>query len=192
MTEERRLVAVLALDVVGYSRMMERDESGTLQRLEALSRILQDDAEGSEVLARAALARNPRYDVGHLTLAVALRRLGRNEEAKNVLTAFNQLRPNATTATIARFRPGRRRPSSRATTAISTISPRSACRGNDPGARPPPLIPSPSARRRRTAPRMFGRRPAARPAIRIPARCGSRPSPNWRCSIARAPCGAAP
>ena len=30
---ERRLAAILAADVVGYSRLMERDEEGTLERL---------------------------------------------------------------------------------------------------------------------------------------------------------------
>ncbi len=30
---ERRLAAILAADVVGYSRLMERDEAGTLERL---------------------------------------------------------------------------------------------------------------------------------------------------------------
>ena len=32
---ERRLAAILAADVVGYSRLMERDEAGTLERLKA-------------------------------------------------------------------------------------------------------------------------------------------------------------
>jgi adenylate cyclase len=32
---ERRLAAILAADVVGYSRLMERDEDGTLGRLKA-------------------------------------------------------------------------------------------------------------------------------------------------------------
>jgi len=39
MTEERvqrRLAAILAADVVGYSRLMEQDEAGTLARLQAL------------------------------------------------------------------------------------------------------------------------------------------------------------
>ena len=30
---DRRLAAVMAADVVGYSRLMERDEAGTLARL---------------------------------------------------------------------------------------------------------------------------------------------------------------
>ncbi|HEX9771670.1 MAG TPA: adenylate/guanylate cyclase domain-containing protein [Kiloniellales bacterium] len=37
---ERRLVAILAADVVGYSRLMGADESGTLQRLKSLRKEL--------------------------------------------------------------------------------------------------------------------------------------------------------
>ena len=32
---DRRLAAILAADVVGYSRLIERDEAGTLERLKA-------------------------------------------------------------------------------------------------------------------------------------------------------------
>src|SRR5215510_12983444 len=32
---ERRLAAILAIDVVGYSRLMEQDEAGTFDRLRA-------------------------------------------------------------------------------------------------------------------------------------------------------------
>ena len=39
---ERRLTAILAADVVGYSRLMGRDEAGTLARLRALRRELID------------------------------------------------------------------------------------------------------------------------------------------------------
>jgi adenylate cyclase len=39
---ERRLAAILAADVAGYSRLMERDEAGTLARLRALRRELID------------------------------------------------------------------------------------------------------------------------------------------------------
>ena len=34
----RRLAAILAADVVGFSSMMERDEEGTLRRLKATQR----------------------------------------------------------------------------------------------------------------------------------------------------------
>ena len=37
---ERRLAAILAADVAGYSRLMERDEAGTLERLKAHHREL--------------------------------------------------------------------------------------------------------------------------------------------------------
>ena len=37
---ERRLAAILAADVVGYSRLMGMDEAGTLRRLKALRRDL--------------------------------------------------------------------------------------------------------------------------------------------------------
>src|SRR3954470_5764834 len=39
---ERRLVAVLAADVAGYSRLMGKDEEGTLARLKAARRSLVD------------------------------------------------------------------------------------------------------------------------------------------------------
>jgi adenylate cyclase len=40
--EQRRLAAIVAVDVVGYSRLMGRDESGTLAALKALRRELVD------------------------------------------------------------------------------------------------------------------------------------------------------
>ena len=33
---ERRVLAILAADVVGYSRLMEADEAGTIARLRAV------------------------------------------------------------------------------------------------------------------------------------------------------------
>ena len=41
---QRRLAAILAADVVGYSRLMEADEAGTLARLNALRSELFDPA----------------------------------------------------------------------------------------------------------------------------------------------------
>src|SRR5437660_5621388 len=40
--EQRRLAAIVAVDVVGYSRLMGRDESGTLAALKAVRRELVD------------------------------------------------------------------------------------------------------------------------------------------------------
>jgi tetratricopeptide (TPR) repeat protein len=42
MTATRRLAAILAADVTGYSRLMGADEEGTLERLKALHRDLLD------------------------------------------------------------------------------------------------------------------------------------------------------
>jgi adenylate cyclase len=39
---ERRLAAVLAADVAGYSRLMGADEEGTLARLKAIKKALLD------------------------------------------------------------------------------------------------------------------------------------------------------
>ena len=42
MVQTRRLAAILAADVAGYSRLMGADEEGTLERLKALRRELFD------------------------------------------------------------------------------------------------------------------------------------------------------
>jgi adenylate cyclase len=42
MSQTRRLAAILAADVAGYSRLMGVDEEGTLERLKALRRELLD------------------------------------------------------------------------------------------------------------------------------------------------------
>ena len=42
MTTTRRLAAILAADVAGYSRLMGADEEGTLERLKGLRRDLID------------------------------------------------------------------------------------------------------------------------------------------------------
>jgi adenylate cyclase len=39
---ERRVAAILAADIAGYSRLMGADEEGTLERLKALRRELLD------------------------------------------------------------------------------------------------------------------------------------------------------
>ena len=42
MSQTRRLAAILAADVAGYSRLMGEDEEGTLARLKAIRRELAD------------------------------------------------------------------------------------------------------------------------------------------------------
>ena len=44
MASSRRLAAILAADVAGYSRLMGADEEGTLERLKALRGELLDPA----------------------------------------------------------------------------------------------------------------------------------------------------
>jgi adenylate cyclase len=39
MSQTRRLAAILAADVAGYSRLMGADEEGTLERLKAPRRV---------------------------------------------------------------------------------------------------------------------------------------------------------
>jgi class 3 adenylate cyclase len=46
MTATRRLAAILAADVAGYSRLMGADEEGTLERLKVLRRELIDPKMG--------------------------------------------------------------------------------------------------------------------------------------------------
>jgi class 3 adenylate cyclase len=47
MTEQRRLAAIVSADVAGYSRLMGRDESGTLAALKALRKEVLDPAIAS-------------------------------------------------------------------------------------------------------------------------------------------------
>ena len=42
MSQARRLAAILAADIAGYSRLMGADEEGTLERLKVLRRELLD------------------------------------------------------------------------------------------------------------------------------------------------------
>ena len=54
---ERKLAAILSADVVGYSRLMERDEAGTLARLQALRRVFETDQYGVEQLSDSLVRR---------------------------------------------------------------------------------------------------------------------------------------
>ena len=91
MAATRRLAAILAADVAGYSRLMGADEEGTLERLKALRRELVDPKiiralayvgqstragwEEAEALCRRAIAIAPDYGQAHSLLAwVILRR----------------------------------------------------------------------------------------------------------------------
>jgi class 3 adenylate cyclase len=52
---ERRLTAILAADVVGYSRLMGEDEEGTLAALKAIRRELVDPRQKSAFPAKAGI-----------------------------------------------------------------------------------------------------------------------------------------
>ena len=45
--EQRKLAAIIAADIVGYSRLMGRDESGTLAALKAIRQKVVNPAVGS-------------------------------------------------------------------------------------------------------------------------------------------------
>jgi hypothetical protein len=57
---ERRLAAILAADVAGYSRLMERDEAGTLARLKTLRRDSSIRSSSSTTAASPELTRRLR------------------------------------------------------------------------------------------------------------------------------------
>jgi hypothetical protein len=57
--EQRKLAAILAADVVGYSRLMGRDESGTLERLGHLIADRSSLIEERQRLHRAVLPLSP-------------------------------------------------------------------------------------------------------------------------------------
>ena len=44
MTEQRRLAAIVSADIAGYSRLMGRDESGTLAAFKSLRQEIVDPA----------------------------------------------------------------------------------------------------------------------------------------------------
>ena len=60
MNQTRRLAAILAADVAGYSRLMGADEEDTLERLKALRRELLDPTIAEHRAACPGPARGPR------------------------------------------------------------------------------------------------------------------------------------
>jgi len=68
MNTTRRLAAILAADVAGYSRLMGVDEEGTLERLKALRRELLDPKIAEHHGRIVAHLRRRRKD-HHITVA---------------------------------------------------------------------------------------------------------------------------
>ena len=60
---QRRLAAILAADMVGYSRLMEKDEAGTVARLKSDRSELIDPAISSHGGQIVHLAGHPRHPV---------------------------------------------------------------------------------------------------------------------------------
>ena len=63
MSQTRRLAAILAADVAGYSRLMGADEEGTLERLKALRRELVDPKIAEHQRPHPRSSRGPRRPV---------------------------------------------------------------------------------------------------------------------------------
>lgn len=98
---ERRLSAITAADVAGYSRLMEADEAGTLARLKA-ARAEAIDPALAEHGGRLVMATGD----GHLVAfpsAVAAAECavaGRNEEARLEAAERLSMAPSPTVATV--------------------------------------------------------------------------------------------
>ena len=132
---ERRLAAILAGDVAGYSRLMGADEEGTLARLNAHRRefleptiaahrgrivkrtgdgILIEFASAVERFAEAmncakqAIEFNPNFPDSYWTLTAAAAHLGQINEAQAALERFVRLLPGLKLGDPRLIRPFRR------------------------------------------------------------------------------------
>jgi hypothetical protein len=84
---ERRLAAVLAADVAGYSRLMGADEVRTARTLR-------------EVAGKKAVRQNPSYSVAYRCLASAFAHLGRHAEAREAAARLLELDPAFTISSL--------------------------------------------------------------------------------------------
>ena len=105
MTEERlqgRLAAILSADVVGYSRLMAVDETGTLSRLKTLRAVLIDptiaDHSGRivKLMGDGSLVEFSSA-VNAVTCAIAIQRKIREHNAGNVQTNPKDFLPECCT-----------------------------------------------------------------------------------------------
>ena len=114
---ERRLAAILAADVAGYSRLMGEDEAGTLARLNALRRELIDpqvaDHKGRIVKTTGD---GLLIEFPSVVEAVACANMNRVEEAREAVHEWIEAQP---WQTIARYRTGYSRFSSPEMVAIN-------------------------------------------------------------------------
>ena len=91
---ERRLTAILAADVVGYSRLMGADEAGTLTALQDM-RTGFIDGKIAEHQGRKALSLDPNLAQAHASRGVALSSGQRYEEAREEFEKALALDPDS-------------------------------------------------------------------------------------------------
>jgi hypothetical protein len=93
MTQTRRLAAIIAADVAGYSRLIGADEEGTLNRLRSIRAEVIDPKTKSIAPLRSFVAEPMRY--GHLLLAGDAAHTCSNAQAGFVATPRLQTSPRA-------------------------------------------------------------------------------------------------
>jgi hypothetical protein len=84
---ERRLAAIMAADVVGYSRLVGEDEEGTLERAEG--------AAPHEAAAKLLLSiqENPGYPYSYRVLAACYAQMGRLDAARAIIARLRSITP---------------------------------------------------------------------------------------------------
>jgi class 3 adenylate cyclase len=90
MTETRKLAAIVAADVVGFSRLTGSDEEGTLARLRAL---WSDLIAPTIAVHRRAIKGGLRTDVSYAFLAAAGALSENDAEAKSALGEARRISP---------------------------------------------------------------------------------------------------
>jgi|SRR6516162_9685033 class 3 adenylate cyclase len=83
MASTRRLAAILAADVAGYSRLMGEDEEGTLAELKAIRRELSDPLQAGDARVTAIAAEPLCFG----DLAVGRRAVGEELSASSIALA---------------------------------------------------------------------------------------------------------
>jgi hypothetical protein len=91
MTPIRRLAAILAADVAGYSRLMGADEEGTLERLKALRSELLDPKIAGHLLQ--SIQDDPGFPPAYRALASCYAQMGRLDEARAIVARLRAITP---------------------------------------------------------------------------------------------------
>ena len=102
---EQRLVAILAADVAGYTRLMADDDAATLAALDPVSgdavlhqmglcHFILGDYAAAESVLRKRILQNPSTDSSRVVLAATYGCQGRGEEARAVWRELLTINPN--------------------------------------------------------------------------------------------------